>query len=151
MEKNYITWIDKNSELLEDGNASDIIVKAYIDLSDGKRDFESFLMVLRLLVEAGVTTVDCLDAWCKLLKRESDERKKFARTNSTGEARFNWMVDCLGIWEDAFDYDELHDYALQNHEKYGFDMKPLAKQYWWDNDQDYDLGWFNAKQFSRYQ
>lgn len=151
MEKNYITWIDKNKELIEEGNASDIIVKAYIDLSEGKRDYESFLALLRLLLEADVKQEDCLDAWCKLLKRESDEHKKYARTSSTGEARFNWLVDCLCIWEDAFDYDEVLDYALQKHAKYGFEMKLLAKKYWWDNDPDYDTGWFNAEQFSRYQ
>lgn len=140
------TWISSHEDLINNENPSKLIVKMFDSDSLAWLDF---MEACKMFIIAGIINKDALmDAFCTKL---SDTTWSYKQDSySTAEARLGWCVDCVGLFP-ALKYNDVVDYLLKNHKKYGIEMKPLDQKYWWQPDHpDYDLGWFDPVKYNKW-
>lgn len=139
-------WITRNSNLIEDNNKkSELVYTAYDELT-----YKCFINLLSMLLECKIiTSDDILHAYCTVVKLRNYENKQLFKNESTGEARLQWMIDGIGVWP-GITVKSIVNYLKKNHDNYQLKMIPLDPEYWWDDSQDYDLGWFDPKKFKKW-
>lgn len=139
-------WITRNSNLInDDDKKSELVYTAYKQLY-----YKSFINLLSMLLECNIVTAeDILDAYCTVVELENYENKQGLNNISTGEARLQWVIDGIGVWPGTT-VKSIVSYLKKNHDNYHLKMIPLDPEYWWNDSQDYDLGWFDAKKFKKW-
>ena len=139
-------WITRNSNLVNDNNKkSELVYTAYDELT-----YKCFINLLSMLLECNiVTSEDILDAYCTVVKLTNYDNKQLFKDESTGEARLQWLIDGIGVWPGTTT-KSIVSYLKKNHDNYHLKMIPLAPEYWWNDSQDYDLGWFDPKKFKKW-
>lgn len=139
-------WITRNSNLVNDNNKkSELVYTAYDELT-----YKCFINLLSMLLECKIiTSDDILHAYCTVVKLRNYENKQLFKNESTGEARLQWMIDGIGVWP-GITVKSIVNYLKKNHDNYQLKMIPLDPEYWWDDSQDYDLGWFDPKKFKKW-
>lgn len=97
----------------------------------------------------GVDTTDVrfelLDAHIKQYVLDVKNDPQADKANSW--SRLNWLMS--GIHFYGFDYYDVRDHIIQEKDKFGFNLKRLPLDCSWDGDVDFDLGWFNIKEYRK--
>ena len=139
-------WITRNSNLInDDDKKSELVYTAYNQLY-----YKSFINLLSMLLECNIVTAeDILHVYCIIVELKNDENKQGLNNGSTGEARLQWVIDGIGDWP-GITVKSIVSYLKKNHDNYQLKMIPLDPEYWWNDSQDYDLGWFDAKKFKKW-
>lgn len=139
-------WITRNSNLVNDNDKkSELVYTAYDELT-----YKCFINLLSMLLECNiVTSEDILDAYCIVVKLTNYDNKQLFKDESTGEARLQWLIEDIGVWPGTTT-KSIVNYLKKNHDNYQLKMIPLDPEYWWDDSQDYDLGWFDPKKFKKW-
>lgn len=139
-------WITRNSNLVNDNDKkSELVYTAYDELT-----YKCFINLLSMLLECNiVTSEDILDAYCIVGKLTNYDNKQLFKDESTGEARLQWLIEDIGVWPGTTT-KSIVNYLKKNHDNYQLKMIPLDPEYWWDDSQDYDLGWFDPKKFKKW-
>lgn len=69
----------------------------------------------------------------------------FARDDSTGWARLDYMLDGLELF--GFAWPDAKEWILDNQKRVGLQLTELEPQYGWQGVGDYAFQWFNKKKF----
>lgn len=62
-------------------------------------------------------------------------------------SRFDYMIQVPTVLDYGLSRTEELKCLVRERHRLGLKMIPLSREYWWDHNQDYDLGWFDKSRF----